>query len=215
MPKLNSPQTNWVRTQLNEKRNGYFVDVGADDGLSSSNTCLFEVTYDWKGICIEANPRSNAFAYLIKNRKCICENVAIFSKNTKVEFMARGHRSNLSGIFDPSFHGQAIEEQAGKHFLSMIQAVTLEYILDKHNAPKIIDYLSIDTEGSEYEIIKVFPFNKYQFRLITIEHNAFTGRDVDIKKQGNIRKLLTANEYELFPDNNYQAEDWFTNPSLL
>tara|TARA_Y100000310_G_scaffold328692_1_gene397230 strand:+ start:1882 stop:2529 length:648 start_codon:yes stop_codon:yes gene_type:complete len=215
MPKINTSQTDWVRIQLNEKRNGYFVDVGAYEGIHASNTCLFERNYNWKGICIEANPRGNIFEYLLKNRTCICENVAIFSSNTEVKFMARGRRADCSGIFDPSFHGQGIETRAGKHPLITIQTVTLEHILDKHKAPKIIDYLSIDTEGAEYEIIRVFPFNKYQFRAITIEHNAFTGRDIDIKKQANIRKLLTANGYKLFPDNNFQAEDWFTMPSLL
>jgi len=215
MPKLNTPQTDWVRAQLKEKRNGYFIDIGADDGMCASNTCLLERFYDWTGICVEPNPRSNAFEYLKINRKCICENVAVFSENTEVEFIARVKKSQLSGILNPDFHGQAIEAVSQKHPVSIIKAVTLKSILDKYNAPKIIDYISIDTEGSEYEIIRVFPFDRYQFRLITIEHNAFTERDVDIKKQKNIRELLIANGYKLFPDNNYQAEDWFTMPSLL
>ena len=49
------------------------------------------------------------------------------------------------------------------------QSMTLESLLDKHNAPNIIDYISLDTEGSEYEILKNFPFNKYTIMAFSIE----------------------------------------------
>ena len=52
-----------------------------------------------------------------------------------------------------------------------VPTISLLDLLDIHNAPKFIDYLSIDTEGSEYEILNAFDFNKYKFRVITCEHN--------------------------------------------
>ena len=61
-------------------------------------------------------------------------------------------------------------------------------LLVKYNAPKIIDYLSIDTEGSEFNILNNFDFNKYKFRIITCEHN-FT------PNKNKIHKLLTKNGY--------------------
>ena len=62
-------------------------------------------------------------------------------------------------------------------------------MLIKYNAPKFIDYLSIDTEGSEYEILKNFDFKSYKFRVITCEHNYNENRE-------KIYELLTENGYE-------------------
>ena len=61
-------------------------------------------------------------------------------------------------------------------------------MLIKYNAPKLIDYLSIDTEGSEFEILKNFDFNNFKFRVITCEHNFSDNRE-------KIYKLLTDNGY--------------------
>jgi hypothetical protein len=62
-------------------------------------------------------------------------------------------------------------------------------MLNKFHAPKIIDFLSIDTEGSEFEILKNFDFNTYKFRVICIEHN------YNSKVRKKISMLLKKNMY--------------------
>ena len=58
-----------------------------------------------------------------------------------------------------------------------VKTISLLDLLDTYQAPKTIDYLSIDTEGSEYEILKAFDFDKYKFRVITCEHNFTSMRE--------------------------------------
>jgi hypothetical protein len=81
----------------------------------------------------------------------------------------------------------------------VVTTVSLDEFLRKHNAPRTIDYLSIDTEGSEYEILKSFPFDQWEIRLITVEHN-FT------PIRASIRELLTAKGYVC---REAQWDDWY------
>src|SRR5215472_7304519 len=66
----------WVFGEVfNEQRNGFFLDIGAGDGVDLSNTYILENRYGWRGICIEANP--DAFEVLRKNRCCQCVNACV------------------------------------------------------------------------------------------------------------------------------------------
>ena len=75
-------------------------------------------------------------------------------------------------------------------------------MLETYQAPKTIDYLSIDTEGSEYEILKAFDFDKYKFRVITCEHNFTPMRE-------NIYNLLISKGYERKSTNISRVDDWY------
>ena len=72
----------------------------------------------------------------------------------------------------------------------------------QNNAPKIIDYLSIDTEGSEYEILKNFDFESYSFRVITVEHNHTDNREL-------VKVLLTSNGYKRVHEAISDFDDWY------
>ena len=81
-------------------------------------------------------------------------------------------------------------------------SISLLDLLKKFNAPKIIDYLSIDTEGSEYEILSNFDFQKYQFKVITCEHNHTSARE-------KIFMLLTSKSYERKFSSLSMCDDWY------
>jgi len=83
-----------------------------------------------------------------------------------------------------------------------VKTISLEDLLDKYNSPKIIDYLSIDTEGSEFEILSNFNFDKYQFRVITCEHNFQPAKE-------RIYSLLTARGYVRKFEKLSQFDDWY------
>ena len=91
-----------------------------------------------------------------------------------------------------------------------VQTISLEDLLKKYSAPKRIDYLSIDTEGSEYEILSNFNFDAYDIRVITCEHNYMPERD-------KIYKLLTSKGFFRVETNKSQWDDWYTKskPILL
>ena len=62
----------WIIDTLDFKRNGYFLDIGALDGTTHSNSLMLERKYGWSGICVEANPY--VFPMLSSNRHCMCVN---------------------------------------------------------------------------------------------------------------------------------------------
>lgn len=159
-----------------DKKDGYFIDVGATDGRLGSNSLFFEETLNWKGICIE--PIQHLYDKLKENRKCITVNCACFNKNENVNFMqCIGHTEALSGIMTtyPTEHlkriGDEIREHGGSLSHKLIQGRTLNDILVEHNAPIDIDYLSIDTEGSELQVLEGLDLNKYNIRVIDVENN--------------------------------------------
>jgi hypothetical protein len=116
-------QDRWVLDKLNHLEGGYFVDIGASNGLVNNNTHILEKLYKWNGICVEPNPCLRSFQSLVKNRSCICENVCIFSENTTVPFLARARHHEQSGIVG-EFSSNSIQEMVKRHSVSKIQAVT-------------------------------------------------------------------------------------------
>lgn len=163
-----SGQDKWVIETLN-KKDGFFVDVGAYDGIQTSNTFALELM-GWNGICIEANP--DVFMQLEKNRKCTVIDQAV---------------TNCAGLV--LFSGDRINLNSG----AKVWGNTLDKMLKTWEAPKVIDYLSIDIEGHEYTSLKDFPFDQYKFKLITIEHNLYCDGP---KNKELLFNLLSSKGYE-------------------
>ena len=90
-------QDEWLYNQFyKNKIDGVFLEIGADDGIDKSNTKFFE-DLGWTGLCIEPSP--DRFSKLINNRKCICENIAVFDKECEIDFLdISGWGKGLSGI---------------------------------------------------------------------------------------------------------------------
>lgn len=209
-------QDKWVIKKLNNKKNGYFIDVGASGGVTHSNTYALEKDLNWTGICVEPNPNFRSFQSLKKNRNCICENLCIYDKNGMVDFVARGRRIESSGIYGDCSN-VIIKDLVNKkkHPIIKVHTITLLELLEKHNSPHTIDYISIDTEGSEFKILKNFNFDKYIFLTITVEHNYWKGTNWDKKekiKRNKIRKLLLNKGYVI--DIKLPWEDWFVHKSI-
>ena len=153
----------------NKKEGGFFVEVGASDGIELSNTLLLEKEYKWKGICCEPIPE--AFEKLVQNRpnsKCYKE--AVYNQTgLTVTFDISRDAHQLSGITNHIDRHKSVVD-TNKVSLQ-VDTISLVDVLDRANAPSFIEYLSLDTEGSEYEILKNFDFERYTFGLIDIEHN--------------------------------------------
>ena len=154
----------WVMSRLKGKRNGFFVEVGASDGVGASNTLLMERDYGWSGICIEPNP--DFYEQLVKNRKCICDNSCIAWERKQVNFRVAGY---YSGIEDElkEWHRS---EWGGGEAVSRVTRL-LSDVLEQYDAPSTIDYISLDIEGGEEKVIETFPFDRYQVLTMTIERS--------------------------------------------
>jgi len=158
-------QDKYVSEFFNNKRNGYFVELGATDGIELSNTYYFEKELGWKGICIEPNP---IHAESLKNnRSCDTDTSLVFSESGKELEFSNVSYSELSGI---TAHIGNLGECTVENIVKM-RTRTLTEVMDEHKAPSYIDYLSLDTEGSELEVLKGIDFRKYIFGYITVEHN--------------------------------------------
>lgn len=192
-------QDKWVHSVLGNKRNGYFIELGACDGLVYSNSLFFERELNWDGICIE--PNDIYFEQLKKNRKCnVSNDLASEKEGNVVKFSMCG---SVSGIIDENI-GPFTKKD---NYISKT-TTTLNKVLDNFNAPKIIDYLSLDVEGQEYNILKTFPFDKYKFRCITVEHNE---PHVGPTQQMMIRELLEKNGYKFIKGND-DVNNWGHGP---
>ncbi|MEL6666527.1 MAG: FkbM family methyltransferase [Pseudomonadota bacterium] len=198
----------WVLYSLDEIRKGYFVEFGACDGKLLSNTLLLEESYGWKGILAEPNREWHAALAEARSAKIVHKCVAPRTGET-VPFMATDQRPELSRMADiiPS----DIHERNGnrsQHSLYDVETISLLDLLRQNDAPEVIDYLSIDTEGSEFEILSTFDFDAYQFRLITVEHAG------ESEKRERIRELLERHGYHRWLPELTRWDDWYVGPSL-
>lgn len=168
----------WIIDNINfEDDELFYVDVGANDGLIVSNTAHFDLNLGWNGICIEPHPI--AFSKLQKNRvnsKNI--NFCVSESETEVDFLVvHGYAEMLSGIknyYHPDHLlriDSEIEKHGGSKELVKVQSKPLKKIFDEYNVKKV-DYLSIDTEGSELEILSSIDFEKVDIRIISTENSS-------------------------------------------
>lgn len=179
---------------FNFKKEGYFVDVGAHNGIDLSNTHKLEKEYDWSGICVE--PMKDEYDKCVINRpKSICINSCIYDHNGSVTFneiTRKGDSYNmLSGIDDENYEKKEDFIQIEK------PCITLTKLLEDNNAPKIIDFLSIDTEGCELKILKSLDHKKFKFKYLTCEHN------YQDKMRVNLKDYLQSVGYQFHEENGW------------
>ena len=157
-------------------KHGFFVDVGAYDGIHINNTLYFEQTNEWTGINIEPIPK--IFDYLMTNRpNCINVNCAICNEDGETEFLLnKGYTEMLSGIkntFDQR-HIRRLEDENNQmgSTTEVVNVTTkkLTSILKEHNVSHI-HYLSIDVEGAEFEVIQSIDFDTIFIDVIGFENN--------------------------------------------
>lgn len=160
---------------FNDKKNGVFIDFGAHDGISLSNTYFFEKQQGWTGICIEPIPA--IFEQLQKNRSCTCINACIAPISGQQRFWIVGTEAKntqmLSGLidaYDPRHIQRIYSESRGEGQEILVDCYTLNALLEEHGITHV-DYISIDTEGGELEILKSIDFDTYTIDIIDVENN--------------------------------------------
>ena len=143
---------------------GTFIEFGACDGLFLSNTLVLEDKFKWNGLLIEG--LDEYYKELIKNRKCEKYQAILYSEDDKEVEFATKDNLEVSGVVDHLYvnNGSKIVNK------KLIKTKKLETILDEIQFKKVIHFMSIDVEGAEYEILKVFPFDKYKIYSLTVEH---------------------------------------------
>ena len=184
---------------LGFKREGFFVEFGATNGVDLSNTWLLEREFGWTGILAE--PARCWHEALARNRSCRIDNRCVWTRSGEMLRFEEGQNPDMSTLRqfrDADHHGR--HRRAASSY--EIETVSLVDLLDAHQAPEEIDFLSIDTEGSEFEILSAFDFNRYRFQVITCEHNFSPLR-------GELLALLESKGYRRTLEDVSQFDDWY------
>lgn len=181
------------------KQAGFFVEMGATDGVSLSNSYLLEAKFGWDGILAE--PARCWHESLRRNRRAQVDTRCVWSESGRlVEFRETNTAefSTVDILADSDHHGD--ERTSGSTYL--VETVSLNDLLDERRAPRDMDYLSLDTEGSELEILSGLDLSRWQFRVITCEHNYSGNRE-------QIHDLLAANGYVRRCTDLSMWDDWY------
>jgi FkbM family methyltransferase len=194
-----------VLLATNFKRNGFFVEFGATNGIDLSNTYLLEKSYSWSGILAE--PAVVWHKDLCRNRDASLEFSCVWRTSNDVVTLSTTESAEFSTISE-FVEKDTHYKKRRDHSTSEVTTISLSDLLRKHEAPFQIDYLSIDTEGSEFEILSNFDFSKYDISIITCEHNYTEDRKKIfslLTDNGYIRKFLGLSKWD----------DWYFKPELF
>lgn len=180
-----------VSALLRRKRNGYFIDLAANDAVKISNTYALETIYDWNGLCIEPNPMYWAG---LSYRKCHVVGAVIGASNMQeIQFKYPNRSGPKGGIVGKEFDNK----QASKFGEDRPRyTVTLRDVFERFGTPKLIDYLSLDVEGAEEFIMQSFPFGEYRFTILTVERPSDTLKTLLESNGYMFLKLLKRNSGE-------------------
>lgn len=216
-PRKNSPE-HYIRDLINRKKASKFIQIGANDGKTSDPFYRFAFTNELSGIYIEPQK------YTFEKKLCktyenkdniILENVAIASKSeSKILFkiawslerwatgLASFNKNSLTKQFEngeiqriASLNGSTIPEDESKRISEeVVTCVTLDSLIKKHNYSDV-DIIGIDTEGYDYEILKLIPFSMIEPKCIFFEH-----KHLDPISLESALRLLKNNGYSMFMD---------------
>jgi FkbM family methyltransferase len=178
---------------------GFFVEFGAADGITLSNTLLLEKKFGWNGILAE--PAVTWHQRLLNNRECKVDFRCVHSiSGVKLSFEETTDAlfSTQNSYLSTDLHHELRREGTSYS----VESVSLNDLLSHHNSPINIDYMSIDTEGSELEILSNFDFSKYRIRVITVEHNFGENRS-------EINGLLLSKGYKQIHKYVSLFDDWY------
>lgn len=159
----------WVLSETGSKRGGFFVEVGAFDGMNLSNTYLLEKAFGWTGILAEPNHLLTDQIRAARTAP-LCTDPVDGVSGREVTMLFVSDLPELSGMKDHAFNDRYGETRQAGIPVQQI-TVSLNDLLSRYDAPSQIDFISIDTEGSEPDILSTFGFDRFDVRLFCIEHN--------------------------------------------
>lgn len=171
---------------------GFFVEFGACDGVIFSNTHLLEKLFKWRGILSE--PNVSYHNDLNNNRSAMVDNRAVSGQSgDSVAFLAAGVNSSFFELRNRKRWGSLDSSYS-------VETVSLLDLLKENGCPPRADFLSIDTEGAELEILSNFDFSAFRFNAVAVELNG---------AEREIQELLEANDYQRVYSAFSRWDGWF------
>lgn len=184
----------FVINYFNRKQGGFLLDIAAADGVTGSNSFRLIDEYMWGGLLVEPNPEHR-------------ENLELLYNNVnEVAFYSGAIHSSLTEVTLQVWDGQRvghsnIRGHGGRPI--KVPAIDINTLLTKYKAPSHIDFVSLDIEGSEGEVLNYWPWDKYTVELWCIERATKSGfRDLLTEKN---YKRLDASKYNIHDGNEFWA----------
>ena len=189
-----------------EKKGGTFLEFGATDGVALSNSCILEKFFGWSSVLAEPSERWQPLLFNNRpNAKVITE--CIFTETGKKLDFFISEIGDLSTIND--FRNSDILSMPGNTaarnksgYNAEVTTISLNDVFENHFNGQPIDYMSVDTEGSELLILQKFNFSKFSPKVITVEHN-FS------KLEQQLDELLLKNNYIRYFKGFTQFDAWY------
>lgn len=184
-----------------KKNNGIYIDVGCNHPVYKNNTYLLNQK-GWVGINIDIDKKSIELFNLFR-KKDLNINLAISSKKTILEYINFHEKSPINKIKTSENQNLHSSENVKK-----IKSDTLDSIIEKSPFKnKKIDFVSIDVEGHEIEVIKGFNLKKYKPSIIVIEYLDTSLKKIEIKNF-SLQNIINSEIYKLMINNNYHMVNW-------
>jgi FkbM family methyltransferase len=196
----------FITYYFKNKRDLYFVEFGACDGIHLSNTYYLEKELNWTGILSE--PAKIWHKALLDNRSCIINTdciAAISGEQIDFSETTRPELSTINTHLQNDLHSSRRIIKAKYK----VQTLSLNDLLEQNDAPLEIDVISIDTEGSEIEILEPFDFQKYTINIIIVEHN------YEKKRKEKLKKLLGKQNFKPVLTKISGPDFWFINENKM
>jgi len=190
---------------LNYKK-GYFIELGANDGLAQSNTMYLEEYLSWNGLLIE--PHLENFLKLQENRSsknvfsnCAC--VDFDFKNDTYNYIYSNlmtigidDKNDIEDRFGHAERGAKFLEPGEQTEVFSTKARTLNSVLQEYNSPKTIDFMSLDVEGAELSVLQGINFKEYSFKFILLESRSLVGVESFLNSQNyKLIEQLSVHDY--------------------
>lgn len=183
-------QDKYIDEVLNNKRNGFFIEIGGYDGQSLSNTLFLERERGWTGLLIEANPYMLPLIMSV-NRKCHVINSCLGQSQTNMTFTLAGPISSANNVINSRHMDRINKETLHSHGNHYNETVTVECyslldILDVIGT-RHVDYFSLDVEGAELFVLESIDWEKIHIDTFTIETD---------QQRDKILKFMKGHGYE-------------------
>ena len=190
---------------FHDMKDGVFVDIGAHNGVTFSNTLFFEKDLGWTGLCIE--PLPEVFNQLTENRTCKCIHGCVANSPKDALFFRAATpvigTEMLSGLvktYDPAHYQRLtheINQTGGQLQVLTVNCFVLNDLL-QYNKIDHVNFLSIDTEGSELEILESIDYDKYTIDVISVEDTYYDSRFIPFLEKKGFKFVRRTNQDLIF-----------------